>query len=146
MTAADGDGGSDSRSTAANAVSILYQVSPILQPVNDTQADNDPSIFKYGNTIPVKIRVTDCNGAGVTTLGPRIYVVKTAGSTPPTGTEEAITNTNSPDSNGIMRSVGDGLYLYNLATKSLSDSSATYQITITGTFAPVTANFGTKAK
>jgi len=146
VTAADGDGGTDTEYSATNAVSILYQVSGVLQPVNDTQAKNDPSIFKYGNTIPVKVRVTDCNGAGVTNLAPRISVVKTAGSTPPTGTEETITNTNSPDSNGIMRSIGDGVYLYNLATKSLSDSTATYEIRINGPFATVTALFGTKAK
>ena len=40
----------------------------------------------------------------------------------------------------------DSQYIYNLATKSLADSSATYQITITGPFATVTAMFGTKAK
>jgi len=45
-----------------------------------------------------------------------------------------------------MRSVGDGVYLYNLATKSLSDSTATYRISINGPFAQVTTLFGTKAK
>ena len=40
----------------------------------------------------------------------------------------------------------DPIYIYNLATKALSDSSATYQITITGPFATVTAVFGTKSK
>ena len=45
-----------------------------------------------------------------------------------------------------MRSIGDGMYLYNLATRSLSDSSATYRITITGPFTPVTTLFGTKSK
>jgi hypothetical protein len=94
----------------------------------------------------VKVRVTDCNGAGVANLAPRISVIKTVGSTPSSGVEETITNTNSPDSNGIMRSVGDGSYLYNLATKSLSDSTATYRITITGPFTSVTTLFGTRAK
>ena len=82
VTAADGDGGADTEDSAANAVAILYQVTGVLQPVNDTQAHNDPSIFKYGNTIPVKVRVTDCNGAGVPNLAPRISVVKTIGTTP----------------------------------------------------------------
>jgi hypothetical protein len=146
VTAVDGDSGSDIETTAANAVAILYQVSGVLQPVNDTQAKNDPSIFKFGNTIPVKVRVTDCNGAGVTNLAPRITVVKVFGTTPLTGDEETITNTNSPDSNGIMRSVGDGTYLYNLATRSLSDATATYEIRITGPFTQVIARFGTKSK
>ena len=45
-----------------------------------------------------------------------------------------------------MRSDGAGQYIYNLATKSLSDATATYQITISGPFADVTALFGTKNK
>jgi len=40
----------------------------------------------------------------------------------------------------------DGIYIYNLATKSLADSSATYEIKITGPFTTVTTMFGTRPK
>ena len=125
---------------------FAYSVTGVLQPVNDTQAHQDPSVFKYGSTIPVKIRVTDCTGAPVTMLSPQISVQKTAGSTPPSGIDEAITSTSGADSGTTMRYDGSGGYIYNLATKSLSDQTATYKITITGPFATVTALFGTKSK
>jgi hypothetical protein len=136
--------GADDSDTAA--VSLLYNASGVLQPVNDTQAHQDPSIFKYGSTIPVKIRVTDCAGTVVTGLAPQISVKKILGSTPTTGVDEPIYSTSGADSGTTMR-YSDGLYIYNLATKSLADPSATYRITITSSqFAPVTADFGTKPK
>ena len=142
----DKDGGYGTSSSSTGAVSHLYTASGVLQPVNDTQAHQDPSIFKYGSTIPVKIRVTDCTGAAVSGLSPQISVKKIAGSTPPSGVDETITSTSGADSGTTMRYDGAGQYIYNLATKSLSDSTATYQITITGPFADVTALFGTKNK
>jgi hypothetical protein len=142
----DKDGGYGTSTSSTGAVSHLYTASGVLQPVNDTQAHQDPSIFKYGSTIPVKIRVTDCTGAAVSGLSPQISVKKTAGSTPPTGIDETITSTSGADTGTTMRSDGAGQYIYNLATKSLSDATATYQITITGPFADVTALFGTKNK
>jgi hypothetical protein len=142
----DKDGGYGTSSSSTGAVSHLYTASGVLQPVNDTQAHQDPSIFKYGSTIPVKIRVTDCTGAAVSGLSPQIAVKKTAGSSPPTGIDETILSTSGADTGTAMRYDGAGQYIYNLATKSLSDSTATYQITITGPFADVTALFGTKNK
>jgi hypothetical protein len=140
----DGTGWDDSDT---GAVSLLYHVSGVLQPVNDTQAHQDPSVFKYGSTVPVKIKVTDCSGAMVDGLTPQISVKKISGSTPPTGVDETIASTSGADSGTTMRfDATAGQYMYNLATKSLADSSATYQITIKGPFADVTAMFGTKAK
>jgi hypothetical protein len=132
---------------SSSAFSFLYDASGVLQPVNDTQAHYDPSVFKYGSTIPVKIKVTDCIGISVSGLTPQISVRKISGSTPPTGVDEVIASTSAADSGTTMRyDTTAGQYIYNLATKSLSDSSATYTITITGPFATVTANFGTKPK
>jgi hypothetical protein len=138
----DGTGVDD---TATASVSLLYNVSGVLQPVNDTQAQNNPSVFKYGSTIPVKIRITDCDGIAVSGLSPQIFVKKTAGSTPLSGLDETIASTSGADSGTTMR-YADGLYIYNLATKSLADPSATYEIKITGPFTTVTTLFGTKAK
>jgi hypothetical protein len=137
----DDDGGSDSKNAL---VSLLYNTSGVLQPVNNTQAQNDPSIFKYGSTIPVKIQVTDCNGVIVPGLSPTISVQKLAGATP-SGTDEGIVSTSGADSGTTMR-WSDPLYIYNLATKSLADATATYRISIKGPFATVVADFGTKAK
>ena len=145
VNVSDEDGsGVDDTDTAA--VSLLYNVSGVLQPVNDTQAKNDPSIFKYGSTIPVKIKVTDCDDVSVSGLSPQIKVNKLAGSTP-SGTDESIVSTSGADTGTTMRyDAAGGLYIYNLATKSLVDSTAAYRLTITGPFAAVTADFGTKAK
>ena len=76
VSVTDKDGGTVSNSSAAGAVSFLYNVSGVLQPVNNTQAHNDPSVFKYGSTIPVKIKVTDCNNLVVSGLSPQIAVRK----------------------------------------------------------------------
>lgn len=149
VTVNDEDAGTGTTvSSASGAVSFLYSTSGILQPVNDTQAQQDPSVFKYGSTLPIKIRITDCNLASVGGLSPLVTINKQNSSPPIDGADESITNTNTPDSSGIMRYDAAGqLYIYNLATKSLQDSTATYKITITASsISPVTTLFGTRAK
>ena len=141
---------SDGTTTASKdaTVTVNYNTSGILQPVNWTQAHNDPSIFKWGSTVPVKVRFFNCDGTNAgTSLSVKIQVRWVSGVTPPVGEFEAITNTNSPDSGGFMRSSGD-LYLYNLNTGTLSDKTATYEIVLTvqSTGQTVTTLFGTKAK
>jgi hypothetical protein len=142
VTVTDDDTGADSDTAA---VSLLYNITGVLQPVNDTQAQQDPSIFKMGSTIPVKISVTDCAGTAVSGLAPQISVKKISGSAPASGLDEAIASTSGADSGTTMRWSAP-LYIYNLATKSLADSTATYQISITGPFQTVTALFGTRVK
>jgi hypothetical protein len=145
-TVNDGDGGTDTEGGNGN-VSLLYNASGVLQPVNDTQAHQDPSIFKHGSTIPVKIRITDCNGTVVSGLSPVITVTKVNPNPPPDGIAETTASTSGADTGTTMRfDAASGQYIYNLATKQLSDGTATYKITITGPFAPVTANFGLKTK
>lgn len=145
VTITDDDGGSGQDNT--NALTVNYNTSGILQPVNWTQAKNDPSVFKYGSTIPVKVQFTNCDGTPASNLSVKVDVKKIAGSTPPSGDNEIITNTNSPDSGGYMRWDGTQ-YIYNLNTKSLSDSTATYEImlTVQSTTQTVKTNFGTRAK
>ena len=126
---------------------VNFSTNGILQPVNWTQGNQDPSIFKYGSTLPVKVQLFECNGSVAGNLTVMVSVLKLSGSTPPTGVDEAITNTNSPDSNMIMR-FSTNQYIYNLATKSLSDSSATYKVTLTVllTGQTVWTTFGVKPK
>ena len=128
-------------------ITVNYSTSGILQPVNWTQAHNDPSVFKHGSTIPVKVQFFNCDGTNAGGLSVKIEVKKLSGSTPPSGDNEVITNTNSPDSGGFMR-WSSPLYIYNLNTKSLSDATATYEITLTvvSTGQKVFTQFGTRAK
>ena len=58
----DGGGGTDS---AGNTATVVYNTSGILQPINLT---TPRSSSKIGSTVPVKIRVTTCNGAVVCCL------------------------------------------------------------------------------
>ncbi|HEX5016229.1 MAG TPA: thrombospondin type 3 repeat-containing protein [Actinomycetes bacterium] len=148
VTVSDDDGGTSEPVSSSNTAIVAYNTGGVLQPVNWTQAKNDPSIFKYGSTIPVKVAFYDCDGSNAgATLSVKIGVKKIAGTSPATGDNEAISNTNTPDSGQYMR-WADPNYMYNLNTKSLSDSTATYEITITvtSTGQTVTTLFGTKAK
>ena len=72
----DKDGGYGSASSAANAVSFLYSTGQgILQPINYT---GPRSLFKLGSTIPVKVKITDCNGNPVSTLKPQVSLLREA--------------------------------------------------------------------
>ena len=148
VTVYDDDGLSDSGSSTTASLTVDYNTSGILQPVNWTQGNQDPSIFKWGNTLPVKVRFFNCNGTNAGSgLSVKVEVKKIAGTAPEDGIPEVITNTNSPDSGGYMRWSGD-LYMYNLYTGTLSDKTATYEITLTvqSTGQTVKTLFGTRAK
>jgi PKD domain len=144
----DDDGGSTSAIDSTNALVVEYNTSGILQPVNWTQAHNDPSIFKWGSTIPVKVQFFDCNGANAGGgLSVKVVVKKTDGAPPVDGSDEAVANTNSPDSGGYMR-WSDPQYMYNLNTKLFTDKTATFHIilTVESTGQTVDTYFGTRAK
>ena len=127
VTVTDSDGASGSY--AVNSVTVNFNTSGILQPI----APGHPtSIFKYKSTIPVKVQIQDCDGSYPENLGPQISVKWLSGSTPIGGETESIYS-NVPDSGTTLRFTGapDFQYIYNLATKSLNDSSATYKLTVT---------------
>jgi hypothetical protein len=139
VTVNDDDGGSDSESSS-NTFRVDYNTSGILQPINMT---GTRSLFKAGSTIPVKIRITNCDGS-VPTLAPSIAVQMLSGAVP-SGSDEPIYST-VPDQGTTMR-LSDGQYIYNLGTKTpfTPDPTATYRIYIT--IQPgqvVTADFGLK--
>jgi len=138
VTVTDQHGATDTSSAIAV---VRYDTSGILQPING----NGSSIFKSVSTIPVKVRFMDCDGSIPSDLAPTITVVKTAGSTPSAGTEEAALST-SAHTDGVMR-FSDGQWIYNLSGKSLSDPSATYRLTITvpATGQTVVVGFALKA-
>jgi Thrombospondin type 3 repeat len=133
----DGDNGTDSAGGAgSSSFSAFYSTgSGILQPINMT---GTRSGFKLGSTIPVKIQITDCNGNAVTNLSPQV-TLKKMDATPDVAVNETVIST-VPDQGTTMRHAGDGQYIFNLATKSLSQGS--WRVTITdASIAPVSALF-----
>ncbi len=130
-----------------NALTVNYTVTGVLQPVNNTQNGQIASVFKYKSTIPVKIQIQDCDLSYPAGLAPTISVWLASSSPPPAGDEEAA-STVPPTSGNTLRFTGtpDNQYIYNAATKNLSDSSATYnlKIAIPGTGQTILASFGLK--
>ena len=144
VTVSDEDGGTSASASATLTLNFTIVGGGILQPINP----GPPlSLFKYKSTIPVKIKVQDCDGSFPGTLAPTIKVTWVSGTTPP-GTDEAIYSTSAADTGTTMRftDMPDYQYIYNLATKSLSDATAKYHITITIplTGQTVQADFGLK--
>ena len=137
VTVTDKDGGVGTKNATAT---VNFNSSGILQPIN---ADGT-SVFKFGSTIPVKTRFTNCNGAIPSNLAPTIMLTMVSGATPGLEINEPI-STSAADTTGVMRFSTDQ-YIYNLATRPLPDSTATYRITITvpATGQTVTAIFGLK--
>ncbi len=138
----DDDGGVSNSGTSQ--VTLNFNLSGILQPINPGPPN---SIFKYKSTIPVKIKVQDCNGSYPGSLVIRIQVFLISG-TPPLGEVNEPFSTSEADTTGYMRFTGapDNQYIYNLASRSLPDPTGTYQVklTIMLTNQIVTANFKLK--
>lgn len=112
VTVTDDDGGVGSGAAAGFATK--YTPSDILQPIN---ANGTQSTFKTGSTIPVKIRVTGCDGNPVPGLTPAVSLARISADTSGGVLEEAVT---APATNGLaMRwSATDLQYIYNLSTKA----------------------------
>jgi VCBS repeat-containing protein len=155
VTASDNDGGTavPKTTTAAQQVSLRYNVSELQDPVNRTGMTM--SVFKHGSTVPLRVLITDCNGQPVNGLVPKISFTKVNPATPVVGVNEAL-STQPNDTNFLMRDAGNGQYVYNLNTKTLVDGDATYNATITdsqatqtasATYGPKTSqNFGLRSK
>ena len=122
VTVDDGDSGSDADGSAEGGISHLYAMSAILAPFN---ADGT-SIWRYGATIPVKVRILDCEGTPTAGLAPTIDTQRRSGNTPVGPVNEGST-TGGTDTGNIMRYDADtGQYVYNLASGKLADGTATY--------------------
>jgi len=134
----DEDGGNAVEQTTS--VNLLYNTSGILQPINSTGAR---SAFKLGSTIPVKVRITDCQGNAVSSLSPKVSLVKLDGSPDGIATEDFYSTV--PDQGTSMRFTGspDYQYIFNLGTKNLSVGD--FKVTISDpTIASVSATFSIK--
>lgn len=122
ITVTDDDGGVG---TVTTSEVVKYNTSSFLPPINP----DGSSVFKFKSTIPIKIRFTNCDGTTPSNLAPTIKLTLMSGSTPVYDINEPV-STSAADTTGVMR-FSDGQYMYNLATKSLPDPSATYLITVT---------------
>jgi hypothetical protein len=135
VTVDDGDPG-DPTSASTAAFSLLYDTSGILQPVNDTRNGQEISRFKYKSTIPVKIRVTDCSNVPVSDLALTVSFLKLSASPPPEGVDETASTVPPTDGTTMRWDTVAQQYVYNLATKQLTDASATYRIKVTSSTVP----------
>jgi hypothetical protein len=106
----DDDGGASNVAETTVGVGSGSFLPPMTnQPVTDK--------LKNGQVLPVKVKVADCAGAPVTSLAPRIELKSgdlttgVADDTTVTITPESVS---SADTTGVMRSLGDGTYIYNM--------------------------------
>lgn len=119
----DDDGGTDSDT---GSVSRAYDMTGILSPFN---ADGS-SVWKYGSTAPVKVKVTDCDGNSVPGLSLQVGTRMVSAGVPGDAIGEA-TSTSAADTGTVMRyDAVAGQYIYNFATKSLSDGTASYYMIV----------------
>jgi hypothetical protein len=141
VNVSDDDGAAAVAKTAA--VSRNYAIGAIQSPFN---ADGS-SVFKYGSTVPVKVRITDCANVSVTTLAPTIRVALASSATPSTAINTTVDSTSSADTTGVMRyDATAGQYIYNMATKSLADGDAKYVVKVADAGASVQQGFGLRTK
>ncbi|WP_344210779.1 PxKF domain-containing protein [Kribbella sancticallisti] len=137
VTDDDGGSGADDATFATKNTA-----GAIMQPINAT---GTRSVFKLGSTIPVKITVTGCDGAAVSTLSPVVNLTKV--DTTPDGTVNE-TPADAAATNGLAMRWSDTQYIYNLSTKLSQQTGAaltagTYKVTVSDSsfLAPVTAQF-----
>lgn len=128
VTVTDDDNGSDT--DTSGTVSFTYNMSGILAPFNG----DGSSVWKYGSTIPVKVKVTDCNAQPVPGLTLKIGTQQNSSVDPSGSVTEATASTSAADTTGQLRyDATAGQYIYNFPSKSLADGSATYWMFVRGT-------------
>ena len=108
VTVTDDDGGSGN---VGSTVRAYNTASAIMQPINST---GTRSGFKIGSTVPVKITVTGCDGAPVSTLAPAVQLEQND-----TSADVAVNESASGEvpSNGKLMRWDGTQYIYNLSTK-----------------------------
>lgn len=119
VTVTDDDGGVGA---ASAGFATRLKPSQILQPIN---ASGTQSAFKIGSTIPVKIRVTGCDGADVSTVSPTVSLARVSRDVSGDVVQEEAVS--APATNGLaMRwSATDLQYVYNLSTKAAQTNGGT---------------------
>jgi hypothetical protein len=142
VTVSDEDGGTSAEATTT--LTVNYNLSSILQPINDTRNGQIASVFKYGSTIPVKVEVTDCDGSHPTNLVLNVTWRQGLNATP-AGVDEVVP-TSQADLGSTMR-FSDPLYVLQLNSKKTTTDSTcgiTIWVTIGSTGQNTWANIGFK--
>lgn len=128
VDAEDDDGGQAQQQSGQ--ATVEPSLSAVQQPIN---ASGTRSSFKNGSTIPVKVKVLDCDGTAISGAGysrPTIKVEKLDSVGNPVN-EAVISSTSAADTGNQMRwDAGGNQFIYNLATKSLG-GEGTYRLTVT---------------
>jgi hypothetical protein len=130
VTITDKDGSSDTKTTTVGVGTGAF-----LPPLTNQPVYNK---LKNGQVLPVKIQITDCNGAGVNNLTPAIRLVSGDQTTIPDDTAVPITppSVSNADTTGQMRSSGsDGSYIYNMNVNIPLNTDYTIMIYPYGTVA-----------
>ena len=127
----DDDGASDIATTVVNVGTAVFQPPMTNQRVTDK--------LKNGQVLPVKVKFTDCNGTPLTNLNPAIRLA--AGDLTPLsddGTAPIIvpSSASGADTTGIMRSNGDGSYIYNMSVNVTLNKDYTVLVYPYGTGQP----------
>jgi hypothetical protein len=90
------------------------------------------SVWKYGSTFPVKVRIRDCHGSPVPGLAPRVET-RLVSAADPGAFIDGIGATTAADTTGVMRyDPTTGRYVYNFGSTALPDSAATYSLAVRG--------------
>jgi hypothetical protein len=97
-------------------VSHAYATSGLLSPLGGAR-----SSFRLGSTIPVKLRVTDCDGASVSNLSPQVHLGWA------NGPEVIVASSSAADTGATMRFTGGtgGQFIYDLSTKRSGQAGLT---------------------
>jgi hypothetical protein len=106
IVVSDEDGGSSAPSLVQ--VSHLYATTGLQPPLGGGR-----NAYRLGSTIPVKIRVTDCDGVNLGNLSPQVHLGWL------NGAEAGVSSSSAADSGATMRFAGGtgGQYQYDLSTK-----------------------------
>jgi hypothetical protein len=115
-TAKDNDGGMSAPLSIFSGSTTSVYANGFRPPIQD----NERNIAKYGNVVPVKVMLTNpCTGASVTNVSLFVTTVQGAGAEIIEDTNVVAESVSAADSGAQMR-VADGMYIYNLATKSMT--------------------------
>ena len=129
VTITDDDGGVSAPDADLLRVNYTVVGGGVQQPLN---ASGPMSVFRAGTVIPVSVQLQDCDGTFPSNLAPTLTVELVSHDRPGAVNEANVTPKPKADTGAYMRyDAAQMRYVYNLATKRLSDQTATYWLTIT---------------
>jgi hypothetical protein len=118
-TAKDDDGGMSAALSIFSGAQTGVYANAFRPPI----MDNERNIAKYGNVVPIKVTLTNpCTGGTVTNVALYVQVIKGVGGEYIEDNNVVVESVSAADTGQQMR-VADGMYIYNLSTKSLTANS-----------------------